>query len=57
MQYPKEEVCDEVDFLHINKHENFLQINTMVFDGDGQAFPVFQKQHVCNVFTIYQKIS
>ena len=25
------------------------------FDGDGQAFPKFPKQQVCNVFTISQK--
>ena len=33
------EVSDEVDLLHADKNENFLQINVMIFDGDGQAFP------------------
>ena len=32
---------DEVDFLHADKHERFLQINTIIFDGSGQAFPKF----------------
>ena len=27
----------------------------MIFDGDGQSFPKFQKEQVCNVFTIPQK--
>ena len=28
--YLKKEVSDEVDFLHVDKHESLLQINTMV---------------------------
>ena len=32
---------DKVDLLHACKHECFLQIDTMIFDGDGQAFPKF----------------
>ena len=43
LQYLKSEVSDEVDFLHAEKHKSFLQINTMIFDGDGQAFPMFLK--------------
>ena len=42
-QYRKKEVSDEVDFLHTDKHENFLKIDTMIFHGDGQAFPKFPK--------------
>ena len=33
---------DEFDFLHADKHESFLQSVTMIFDGDGQAFPKFE---------------
>ena len=29
---------DEVDFLHADKHESFLQIDTVTFDGSGPAF-------------------
>ena len=43
LQHLKKEVSDEVDFLHAVKHESFLQIDTMIFDGDGQAFPKFSK--------------
>ena len=43
LQYLKKEVSDEVDFLHADKHESFLQIDTMIFDGDGQAFPKLPK--------------
>ena len=43
LQYLKKEVCDEVDFLHTDKHECFLQTDTIIFDGDGQAFPKFPK--------------
>ena len=39
LKYLMKEVSDEVDLLHADKNENFLQINVMIFDGDGQAFP------------------
>ena len=39
LQYLKKEVSDEVDFSHADKDENYLQIDTMIFDRDGQAFP------------------
>ena len=41
LQYHKKEVNDEVDFLHSDKLENFLQIYTMIFERDRQAFPKF----------------
>ena len=46
---------DEVDFLHADRDENNLQTDTMIFDGDGQAFPKFPRQQVCNIFTISWK--
>ena len=52
LHYFKKEVSDEVNFLHADKHESFLQVDTMIFDGDGQAFPKFPKLQVYNVFTI-----
>ena len=48
-------MSDEVDFLHADKHESFLQIDNMIFDGDGQAFPKLPKWQVCNIFTITQR--
>ena len=33
MQYLKKEVSDETDFLHANKHESLLQIDTMTLIG------------------------
>ena len=41
LQYLQKEVSDEVDFLYADKHESFLQIDSIIFDGDGQAFPKF----------------
>ena len=41
LQYLKREVSDEVDFLHADEHESFLQIDTMIFVRDGQAFQKF----------------
>ena len=53
----KNEESDEVDFLHTDKHDSFLQIDAMIFDGDGQAFAKLPKSQVCNVFTISKKRS
>ena len=33
MQYLKKEVSDEIDFLHADKHESLLQIDTMTLIG------------------------
>ena len=43
LQYVEEEVSDKVDFLNANKHESFLQNDTMIFDRNDQAFPKFPK--------------
>ena len=43
LQYSNKDVSDGVDFLQADKHENFLQIDTMIFDGDGQIFSKFPK--------------
>ena len=48
-------MSDAVDFLHADKHESLLRIDTKIFDGYGQAFPKFPKKQVCNVFTISLK--
>ena len=52
LQHLKKEVRDKVSFLHADKYESFLQIDTLIFDGHGQAFPEFRKLQVCSVFTI-----
>ena len=31
LQHLKKEVSDEVDFLHADKHESLLQIDTKIF--------------------------
>ena len=36
---PKKNVKDEVDFLLADKHERFLQINTLILGLCGQACP------------------
>ena len=33
LQYLKREVSDEIDFLHADKHESLLQIDTMTLIG------------------------
>ena len=43
LQYLKKVVSDEVNFLRVDKNESFLQIDAMIFYGDGQAFARFPK--------------
>ena len=43
VQYLKNDVSGEVDFLHADKHGSLPQIDAMIFDGDGQTFPKFPK--------------
>ena len=43
LQCLKKEVSYEVDFLYADKHESFLQTNTISFVGDVQASPEFAK--------------
>ena len=44
-------------FLHAVKHEGSPQIDTMIFDWNGPAFPEFPKYQVCNDSTTSQKRS
>ena len=41
LQYLKKEVSYEVNVLHANKHESFLQVDSIIFDGFGQACPSY----------------
>ena len=43
LQYLQKEVSNEADFWHADKHESFLQFNTMIFNEDDQAFLKFLK--------------
>ena len=36
-------MSEEVDFLHADKFESFLQFDAISFDGDGQTSPKFPK--------------
>ena len=58
LQYFKKEVSDEVDFLHADKNESFLQVDTMIFDGNGQAFQSSQNCiNTLNIKVCYKVIS
>ena len=43
LEYLKKEVSDKVSFLHKDKHESYLKIDTMIFDGDDERFIKFPK--------------
>ena len=50
MQYLKKEVSDEVDFLHADKHESFLQIDTIILMG-SQIPKIARLQCINNIST------
>ena len=54
LQYLKKELSDEVDFLHADKHESLLQIDSMISMGMVKHY---QSSRNSNVFTISQKRS
>ena len=41
LQYLKKELSYEVDVLQADKHERLLQIDSIIFDGFGQACPKY----------------
>ena len=52
LQYVKEDVRDKVDFLHADKRQKFLQINSFILGACGQACPNYSKTSLlflCNI--------
>ena len=51
MQYFKKKMSDEVHFLHADKHQSFLQVDTISFDGfDSHAqITLTCLQYLCSV--------
>ena len=43
LQYLKKEGSNEVDFLHADKYQTFLQVDTINVSGHGQACPNYTK--------------
>ena len=52
LQYRKKQINEEVDFLHADKHESMLQIDTMILMEMVKHSQNSQKKQVYNVFTI-----
>ena len=48
----KKEVSDAVDFLHTDKHESLLQIDSMILMEMVKYSQSSQNSKFCNVFTI-----
>ena len=46
LQYLKKEVSNEIDFLHANKHESLLQIDTVSLIGIVRHSQSFQNSKV-----------
>ena len=46
LQHIKKDVSDEIDFVHVNKHESLLQIDTMTLIGIVKHSQSFQNSNV-----------
>ena len=44
LQYLKNKGRDEVGFLHVDKHQTLLQVDTISLGGHGQSCPKSSKQ-------------
>ena len=45
----------EVDFLPVDKHKNFLQVDGITLGVHNQVCPKYPKQQVYNTFAISQR--
>ena len=54
LQYFQKNLGDAVNFLPVDKHGNFLQVDIIILDVCIQVCPKYPKQQVCNIFPIYQ---
>ena len=41
LQYLKNKLSFEVDVVHADKHESLLHVDSIIFDGVGQACPKY----------------
>ena len=55
LQYLKIEFCGEVDFLHADKHESLLQIDSMILMGIVKHYQSSQNSKFTISFTISKK--
>ena len=53
--YLKKEVRDQVNFSNVDKHQSFLQVDTIAFDGCRYACPKYPKYQVCNILEVSQE--
>ena len=49
LQYLKKELSSKVDVLYTDKHESILQVDSIIFDGFGQACPKYPDKFVISL--------
>ena len=58
LHYFNKEIRYKADFfIHADKYQNFLQADTLNFDGHGHSRPKYPKHQGCKLFAIFQGIS
>ena len=55
MEYLQKHMGNEVDFLHANKLENFLQIDRITLGAHSHTCARYPKQQTYNTFAISQE--
>ena len=54
LQYLNKEGRDEVDILHVDKHQTFLLVDTINFGGHDHSCPKYLKYQFYKIFAVFQ---
>ena len=56
LQYLKKELSYEVDVLHVGKHESFLQVDSIIFDGFSQTCPKYPGKFALSLWHLKKEV-
>ena len=57
LQCFKKELSYEVDVLHAHKHESFLQVDNIIFDGLSWACPKYQGKYAVFLWHLKKEVT
>ena len=57
MEYLKNELSNEADVLHADRHESVLQVDNIIFDGFGQGCPKYPAKFAMSLWHIKKEDS
>ena len=56
LRYCKKELSYEVYVLHADKHESLLQVDSIIFDGFGQAYPNYLGKFAISLWHLKKEV-